>query len=322
MSVARPMLSVVMPAYNEAPNLTLLHPRLVAALAGEAIEWEWIVVDDHSDDDTTAVLADLAELEPRLHVLRLSRNFGSHAAIACGLDVARGDAAVVMAADLQDAPEDVVRLLQAWRTGAQVVWGTRSPGGEAGARRALSSRAYERLIRRIVGPDALPPTGADLVLLDRPVIDAVRSSAEARAHIFMLVAWLGFRQEQVECTKAPRVHGRSGWTTAKKIELTVDSVIAFTERPLRWIGALGLLTATLGLLYAVVVVVATAFGGQPEGWSSLMVVTLVLGGGQMLMLSVIGSYVWRALNEVRRRPRYVVEATSGDRATPVARGPA
>jgi dolichol-phosphate mannosyltransferase len=140
----------------------------------------------------------------------------------------------------------------------------------------------------------------------------VRRSGENRAPIFMLVAWLGFRQESVECTKRPRAHGKSGWTLVKKLELVTDSVIAFTERPLRWISALGLLTATAGLLYAMVVVANAIVGNPVTGWSSLMVAVLVIGGGQMLMLGVIGAYVWRGLDETRRRPRYVIESTSAN----------
>ena len=305
----KPLLSVVMPALNEAENLPVVHARLSDALASADLDWEWIVVDDHSDDGTFDVLRGLAGADPRVRLLRLSRNFGSHAAISCGLDAARGDITVVMAADLQDAPEDLPLLVQQWRQGAQVVWGTRAPTGPGGHRRSRSSQLYERLVRRVVGPDALPPTGADMVLLDRVVVDAVRSCGETHAHVFMLVAWLGFLQTSVECAKAPRAHGKSGWTPVKKIELALDSVISFTERPLRWIGALGVVTATIGVAYALVVIGAAALGNPPAGWSSLMIVALVLGGVQMLMLGVIGAYMWRAVDEIRRRPRYVVEAS-------------
>ena len=306
----RPLLSVVTPAFNEADNLPLVHARLSAALAALDVDWEWIVVDDHSADRTFEVLAELARADDGLRVIRLARNFGSHAAIACGLDAARGDATVVMAADLQDSPESVERLVDRWRAGAQVVWGVRAATGRAVERRSVLSRAYEQLMRRIVGLDLLPPSNADFVLLDRAVVDAVRHCEESRAPVFMLVAWMGFRQESVECAKAPRAQGRTGWTFVKKIELAMDSIIAFTERPLRWISLLGLLTAFAGLVYALVVIANGILGNPVAGWSSLMVVVLVVGGGQMLMLGVIGAYVWRGLDETRRRPRYVIETTS------------
>ncbi len=305
----RPALSVVTPAFDEVANVPVMHARLADALASGELEWEWIVVDDHSGDGTFEALSQLAETDCHVRVIRLTRNFGSHAAIACGLDAARGDATVVMAADLQDSPESIPRLVERWRAGAQVVWGVRGPGSSSSEHRSFASRVYERLVHRLVGVEMLPPGNADFVLLDRAVVDAVRTSDERRAPVFMLVAWLGFRQDSVECAKTPRLHGTSGWTWAKKTELAMDSIIAFTERPLRWISILGLMTASAGLVYAVVVIVNAVLGTPVAGWSSLMVAVLVIGGAQMSMLGVIGAYGWRALAETRRRPRYVIEAS-------------
>jgi len=317
--ITRPLLTVVTPAFNEAGSLPELYPRLVDALATAGVDWEWVVVDDHSSDGTDEVLRRLTEADDRVRVIRLSRNFGSHAAIVCGLDAAQGDAAVVMAADLQNSPDSITRLVNRWRAGAQVVWGVRPGDSSDSERRSVLSRVFERLVRRVVGVDALQPSNSDFVLLDRRVIDAVRNCGESRAPIFMIVTWLGFRQESVECAKFPRAHGKSGWTWVKKIELAMDSIIAFTERPLRWISALGLLTAAAGLLYALVVIANAVLGEPVAGWSSLMVVVLVVGGAQMLMVGVIGAYVWRGLDESRRRPRYVVEADSGRDGADAAR---
>ncbi len=187
-----------------------------------------------------------------------------------------------------------------------MVWGTRGPDG---SRSPATSRLYHRLMDRVVGRGALPPTGADVVLVDRVVLDAIRRAEESHAHLFMLVSWLGFDQTTVECNKAPRGHGASGWTPTKKWELAVDSVTAFTDRPLRWIGALGLTTAALGLLFAVIVIGAAVLGHPPKAWSAVIVVTLIVGGAQMLTLGVVGTYMWRGLDAARRRPAYVVEAT-------------
>ena len=305
--MSTPSISVVTPVHNEAENLLDVHGRLARVLEDAGLDWDWIVVDDHSDDGTFALLVRLVSSDPRVKVRRLSRRFGSHNAITCGLDESTGDVTVIMAGDLQDAPEDIPRLIAAWQTGAQVVWGTRAPG-----QRSRTSRRFERVVRRLVGPDPVAPSGADFVLVDRVVVQAVRNGAETRVPIFMLLAWIGFRQAHVECTKAPRIRGRSGWSTTAKLELALDSVIAFTQRPLRWIAGLGLLTASIGLLYAVVVIMSAALGDPPEGWSSLMVVTLLLGGIQMLMLGIIGAYLGRVLDEARGRPRYVVEASIPD----------
>lgn len=299
----RPLISIVTPAFDEAQNIPLVYKRLVAAL--EAHDWEWVVVDDHSSDGTITVLSELACHDQRVRGVRLSRNFGAYSAVACGLETARGDAVVIMAADLEDQPENILRLVDAWREGAQVVWGTR-PAPQR-ARRRPSSKLYERAVRRIAGVESLPPAGADFVLLDGVVVDAVRKCRDSRAPLFMLIAWLGFRQTSVDCAKGERLHGRSGWTLVKKLQVATDSITAFTERPLRWIGVLGMVTAVAGFMYASMVAVNAMLGNPVEGWSSLIVVVLVLGGIQMMMLSVIGAYVWRGVDDATRRPRYVVE---------------
>lgn len=228
--VARPLVSVVTPIFNEAGNLPRLFRRLAAALDPLDVDWEWIAVDDHSVDGTEDVLGRLVQDDQRVRAIRLARNFGSHAAIACGLDAARGDAAVVMTADLQHPPETIPALVERWQSGTEVVWGV---PGAASVTRLLSSRLYEHLVRRLVGPEALPPSNADFVLVDRAVIEAVRGSDEGRRPIFMLVAGLGFHQDSIEYTRARRAHGMSGWTLKKKIGLATDSMFAFMLPPRR-----------------------------------------------------------------------------------------
>jgi dolichol-phosphate mannosyltransferase len=307
----KPMLSIVTPAFNEAANLPEFHRRLSAALAG--VEWEWIAVDDHSTDDSFAVLAQLAQSDARVRGVRLLRNFGSHAAIACGLAQARGDAAVVLAADLQDPPELVGELLACWRDGAQIVWAVRSgPPPDQGPVDRAMSWLYNFGMRRIAGLRELPPPGADGFLIDRALMSALEQCGESHTNVLVLVAWIGGRQAGVVYKKEARRSGRSGWTLKKKIELLVDSVTAFSYAPLRAMSALGLLTALAGLFYAVFVATHALAGKPPAGWSSLMVVLLLVGGCQMLMLGILGEYIGRALREARRRPRYLIQATIGD----------
>jgi dolichol-phosphate mannosyltransferase len=279
--------------------------RLTAILDRLDPDWEWIVVDDHSTDGTFAALERLAATDPRIRGCRLARNSGSHAAIACGLASARGDAVVILSADGQEPPDILPALVEAWRADAQVVWAARS---EAPA--AWTSRAYYLIMRRVAGLTYLAPMGADCVLLDRAVVAAVGAFAEHHVNLFALVNWMGFRQTIVPCARRPRTHGRSGWTFRRKVELLVDSVTGFSYVPIRAMSYLGALTAVGGLIYAAVVVANAALGRPPEGWSSLMVAVLVLGGVQMLMIGVLGEYVWRALGEARRRPRYLIEATT------------
>lgn len=308
----RSCLSVVTPAYNEERNLPVLYERLCKVLEHLDVDWEWIVIDDHSTDRTFEVMSELSRRDARVRVLRFSRNFGSHAGVSCGLRHARGDCAAVLAADLQDPPEVIPKLLDEWREGNQVVWAVRERReGESAATVGMASLFYW-IMRHVIGMRELAATGADFFLADRRVIDAYRDFDERNVNLFALLAWMGFRQATITYIKDARLHGQSGWSLKKKIKLAVDSITAFSYLPVRIMSWTGVLTAICGFLYAVFIVYH-AFAGQPaEGWSSLMVAVMLIGGLQMLMLGVLGEYIWRALDEARRRPRYTVEASSYD----------
>jgi dolichol-phosphate mannosyltransferase len=307
------LLSVVSPAYREAQNLPILYERLKAALDGVAgLRWEWIVVDDHSPDDTFATLTRLSQADPRVRALRFSRNFGSHKAILCGLHEAAGDAAVVLCSDLQDPPEVLPRLVEVWRRdGAQVVWAQRAERQGDTASTVAFANLYYWMMRRVVGLDNMPPTGSDVFLLDRAVIDTLGRFNEQHVSLVALLSWVGFRQATISYDRQERLHGTSSWSLAKKVRLVIDSVTGFSYLPIRAISLLGLATALVGFVYALVVVGWAFAGNPPAGWSSLMVVLLIIGGVQMLTLGVLGEYVWRALDQSRQRPAYVIEAKTG-----------
>jgi polyisoprenyl-phosphate glycosyltransferase len=310
----RRLLTVITPAYNEERNLPALYERLGAVLDPVDIDWEWIVTDDHSADRTFEVLTDISRRDGRVRALRFSRNFGSHAGVSCGLRDARGDCAVVMAADLQDPPEVIPKLMQAWRSGAQVVWAVRARReGERAATVGMAGLFYW-VMRNVVGMRELAATGADFFLIDRRVIEAYRGFDERNVNLFALLAWMGFKQDTVTYTKEARLHGESGWTLQKKLKLAVDSITAFSYLPVRVMSWTGMLTAVAGFGYAIWTIY-NAITGQPvEGWSSLMVAVMVIGGMQMLMLGILGEYIWRSLDEARRRPRYTIEASTGEAA--------
>ena len=307
----RVLLSIVTPAFNEASNLPLLHERLQTVLATLPVDWEWVIVDDHSGDRTFAVIREIAARDPRVRGVRFARNFGSHAALSCGLREARGACVAALAADLQDPPEMLPTLFARWQEGAQVVCAVRERrDGETAATLAFA-RLYYWLMRRVVGLREMPATGADFFLVDRAVVSAFARFDETNTSILALLAWMGFPQATVPYDKDARVHGRSGWTLAKKLKLAVDSVTAFTYLPIRCMSYVGGAVACLGFAYATSLVVHAVAGHPVQGWSALIVVVLVLGGAQMLMMGVLGEYVWRALDEARGRPRYLVEATVG-----------
>lgn len=304
------LLSIVTPAYNEAENLPLLYHRLCQVLAGLDLNWEWIVVDDHSADGTFAVVAKIAKQDDRVHGFRFARNFGSHSAITFGLRQAQGDCAVVMAADLQDPPETLPDLLAQWRQGGQVVWAVRARREGETVGKLAFAQLYYWLMRHVVGLKDMPATGADFFLIDRQVINALGQFNESHVSILALITWMGFSQKTITYVKQARSYGQSGWNLQKKIKLVIDSITAFSYLPVRLMSLLGFMVALLGFIYAGVVTVNALIGLPPQGWSSLMVVVLLIGGMQMVMTGILGEYLWRALDEARRRPRYLIEDTT------------
>ena len=303
------MISIVTPAFNEAGNLQRLHARIAETMAALGVDWEWIVVDDHSRDDTFAVIQGLSSTDPRIRGVRLARNSGSHVAIACGLRLTSGDAVVMMASDLQDPPETIAAMLERWRRGAQIVWAVRRarPGDQSHARFAA---AYYWIVRHVVGLRDMPAKGTDFFLADRRVVDAFRAFPERTTSRFNHLTWMGFKQEYVEYEKQPRTAGASGWTLSRKIRLVIDSVTAFSNAPLRWCAYFG---AAMLAVAAVLTVVGVRL--LPELGGGLLLVLAVLfglSGVQMLALAIVGEYVWSALAEARRRPQFVIEAATSD----------
>jgi glycosyltransferase involved in cell wall biosynthesis len=304
------MISIVTPAFNEAANLPALYDRLVAAMRDVGGDWEWIVVDDHSRDETFAVIEALALRDARVRGFRLSRNSGSHVAITCGLHQVDSDAAVMMAADLQDPPETLASMVARWRQGAQVVWATRRVQPGDPSHRGFAA-LYYWMMRRLVGMTEMPARGADFFLLDRVVVDAFRRFSERNVSVLALITWLGFRQEFVEYDKQPRLSGQSGWTLARKIKLVVDSITSFSDFPIRLFTYLGLTCFACALvLFIFAVALLPQLGG-----GVLLLLSLIVGlaGIQLVAVGIVGEYVWRALEESRRRPPYLIEAMAGQR---------
>ena len=312
MSKPSDLITIVTPAFNEEQNLPKLHARLKSLAIGCRGTIEWIIVDDHSSDRTFQVASELAATDGRVRVLRLARNSGSHNAVFCGLHHAKGRCAVLIAADLQDPPELSLEMLEHWRDGTQVVWGVRAAASQPDWAGRLLARIYWYVMRRWAGLDNMAANGADMVLLDRTVIDALSRFGERNLSIFALISWIGFRQVSIPYEKQNRIHGRSGWTLQKKLKMAIDSITSFSFMPVRFFSTLGIFFALLGFLYASLITGRLLIYGSPvEGWASLMVAVLVIGGLQLLMLGVLGEYLWRTLDEARARPRFLLEASFG-----------
>ncbi len=297
------LISVIIPAFNEEETLPLLYQRLEASVRASADQYEFIFVDDGSTDRTFAMLTELAHGDARIKAIRFSRNFGSHAACLAGLKHACGEACAFISADLQDPPELIETLLQHWRNGHEIVIGVRQ---WENASSRLFQKIYYKMVRRFA-LQTMPEEGTDVFLIDRKVVDAVVGMAEKNTSIFGLILWSGFSQTLVHYTKGVRVKGQSKWSLSKKIKLFIDTFVSFSYFPLRMMSVLGIVIALAGFLYALVVIVARLFFAQSiEGWASLMVVLLIVSGIQMIMLGVLGEYLWRNFDESRKRPPYIV----------------
>lgn len=304
------MISVIFPVYNEEGNLNELHQRLTAV--ADKIKdqtFEFIFVDDCSTDDTPLILKGIQARDARARVVRFARNCGSHAAISYGLTCCKGDAAVILAADLQDPPDLIVELMGEWKKGSKIVWGARLKREGEKASTNFFSRMYYLLMNWLTNVK-MPPSGADVFLADRIVINAFRQVTEKHTSVFMTLAWLGFKQSTIWYVKKARLTGISKWNLRKKIRLTLDSLLAFSDIFIRYMSVLGFLTAFVGFVYAVYVLWCYFNGSPVEGWSSLIVAVLVVGGVQMIMLGVLGEYLWRTFDESRKRPRYIIEYES------------
>jgi len=304
-------LSIVTPAYNESKNLPVFYMQLSAILNKHPIDWEWIIVDDNSTDHTSEVIAHLSEQDPRVRGLRLARNYGPHRAVTCGLSHSRGACAVVMASDLQDPPENIPELIEKWRGGAHVVWAARRQREGQKQSSLAFSHLYYIIVRQFLGLKNLPATGADFYLLDRKVYLALQKFPEKMGNLALLIAWMGFSQARIEYDKKERLYGQSGWGLAKKINLVIDSVTAFSSMPLRVMTMIGFATGLVGFLFMLQLLHNVVVGNPPAGWTSIMCAIMLIGGTQMAMLGVLGEYVWRALEESRNRPLCLVEKIIG-----------
>jgi len=297
-------ISVVVPVFHNEESL----PDLTAALerAAPGPEFEYVFVDDGSEDGSWRVLEEYAAREPRARLVKLSRNFGSFTACVAGLAHARGRAAVLISADLQDPPELIPAMVALWRAGHEVVLAVRAERAEGFVQRLVAS-LYYRAMRRWALPD-MPVGGFDFVLIDRKVVDTVVAVKEKNTTLMGLILWTGFRRATIPYARRAREKGRSMWTLRKRLKYFIDSFVSFSYFPIRLVQLLGVLFAVAGFTHAVVVTVLRLTNNIPiQGWTALMVVILVMGGVQLVTLGVLGEYLWRALDETKRRPLFIVD---------------
>ncbi len=299
-------LSVVVPCYNEAGNVTELHRQLSVVLDELDLTAEMVFVDDGSGDETLERLRALAGRDPRVQVLSLSRNFGHQAALSAGIDHARGQAVVVMDADLQHPPALIGTMVERWEQGYELVYAYRE-----GVRPRLGYRVMNRLMR-----PPIPAESADFRLMDRKVVDAFRQMPERTRFIRGMVSWLGFKQVGVGYRDRARHAGLRAYTVRQTAGMALNALLSFSVIPLRLASLLGFVTLLAGLCYAGYILYAWVAGWPIErGWTGLMLTILVLGGVQLISLGIIAEYIGRILEEVKHRPLYVVRERIGSADT-------
>ncbi|MEO1310245.1 MAG: glycosyltransferase family 2 protein [Pseudomonadota bacterium] len=302
------LLSVVCPAYNEAEVLERFHARVTAVLKGLKQPFEIVYVNDGSSDATLALMLALRGRDPATTVVDLSRNFGKEIALTAGLDAAQGDAVVVIDADLQDPPEVVKEMIAGWAEGYDVVYARRRERqGETRLKRATAGLFYKLMSR--LGSVRLPENTGDFRLMSRKAVEAVKRLREQHRFMKGLFAWIGFPAKEVLYDREPRAAGETKWNYWKLWTLALEGVTSFTVTPLKVSTYLGVVVSGFAFLFALFIVGKVVFYGESvQGYPSMMVTILMLGGVQLIVLGVMGEYLGRVFNETKDRPLYLVNA--------------
>jgi len=309
----RKLVTLIAPAFNEADNVAgLVRFFREIRTAYTHLDFELVVVDDGSTDGTARALLDALDGDAdSARVATLSRNFGSHAAITAGLALSRGDCAMTLSADLQEPLEAIGQFLQAWRDGNDVVWGVRATRAVPKGVGNMLSRWFSAVFQRMSSIPTYPQEGPSQILVSRPVIDTVNAMPENNRNVFGIVAWVGFRQTTIRFEQLPRPAGVSKWTTKKKIRLVVDSFVEFSAAPFLFTFLLGLGVIGLGvagILAALVVALVTL--SAPATWAVILGSVFLLGGLNLSALGGFGEYLWRAGDDARRRPVYILSGVT------------
>ena len=300
-------ISIIIPVYYNEDTLMILYKDMKEKILSSFEDYEIVMVDDGSKDSSWQVMQDIQALDPsHVKLIHLSRNFGEHAAILAGLNECTGDCAVTKQADLQEDSELILEMYHSWQKGNKVVLAVREERDE-GKLYQFFANLYYKLMQKLVNP-AMPKGGFDCYLLDRQVIEVLKMFDEKNSALTLQILWVGFKSDKIYFHRKARTVGESRWTLSKKIKLIIDSLMSFSYSPIRFMSILGVFF----FIIAIVGIIASScevlfFGTRSVGWASLMSVILLTSGLIMLMLGILGEYIWRALDASRNRPPYLIE---------------
>lgn len=300
-------LSIIIPVYYNQENLETLYADIKKKVI-DTIEYEYelVLVNDGSKDDSYEIMKNLAEKDANIKIISLSRNFGSHAAILCGLNKCTGDCAVIKAADLQEPTELILDMVDRWKKGFNVVLAVRE-GREESRRQTLFANMYYNMVRKTALPE-MPKGGFDVYLLDRKVINVLMELDERNSALTGQILWSGFKTDQVYYTRLAREVGTSRWTLKKKLRLVTDTLFSFSTLPIKTVTLVGTFSFVGSLLWALYVLTFKLLGLiNVSGWTTLFIFQLFSFGVLMMTLGILGEYLWRTFDSSRNRPPYIIE---------------
>ncbi len=305
-------LSIIIPVYFNEPNLEPLYHDLREKVIDRIdYEYEILMVDDGSQDGSYSVMERIAANDPHVRIYGLSRNFGSHAAILCGLDHCTGDCAVIKAADLQEPSELILQMVESWKEGNKVVLGVREDREES-RKQVMFAELYYWMVRKAALSN-MPKNGFDVYLIDRKVIDVLSALDERNSALTGQILWSGFRTATVPYVRKAREIGKSRWTLRKKIRLVMDTLFSFSTLPIKLIETVGVLSFLGGFVWALIVLILKITGAIPvSGYTPLFIFNLLSFGVTMVTLGILGEYLWRIFDASRNRPTYIVERKRED----------
>lgn len=304
-------ISVLVPCYNEEQVLPLFVQAIQPILADKRYEWEVLLVDDGSTDNTLSVMRSAHEADERFHYIELSRNFGKENALLAGLDYVQGDAVVIMDSDLQHPVSVIPEMIEQWEAGYDDIYARRKTRGHESMLRRIMTRCYYRLLQSLSETNVYPNVG-DFRLLDRACIDALRQMRETDRYTKGMYAYIGFRKQYIDFYQEDRVAGTSKWGSGKLFRLAIDGLLSSSIKPLQLSTKIGTVVSFAAFIYLLYVLVKALIWGDPvRGFPTLIIVILFLGGLQLLSIGILGEYIGRVFHEAKRRPTYFVRTYNG-----------
>lgn len=299
-------ISIVVPVYWNSDTLMLLYEDMKAKILEKLGDYELVFVDDGSGDNSWEIMNQIRDMDPNVQCVKLSRNFGEHAALLAGLSVCTGDCAVTKQADLQEDSEIILEMYDSWKRGNKVVLAVREDRDENPVK-VFFANMYYAIVRKTITKN-MPQGGCDCYLLDRQVIKVLQDLNEKNSSLTLQVLWAGFQTDHVYFHRRDREVGESRWTFAKKFKLVLDSMMSFSYFPIRLMSIVGVIFDILAVIMFIYVLVEKFTVGTPiAGWTSLMCVVLLSSGLILLTLGILGEYIWRALDAARTRPPFIID---------------